>query len=102
MFNNKIIHKNFRIRSDYSFNINLAIILTSFKTINLINCFNLLAVVIFAVFFGKADSEFKVQITQIYVAGFITVDIIIFNIFSVKDHSSANKPLTLWTTLLII
>ena len=82
--------------------LNLAIILTSFTTINLINCCNLLAVVIFAVFFGKADSEFKVQKNQIYVAGFITVDIIIFNIFSVKDHSSANKPLTLWTTLLVI
>ncbi len=40
--------------------ISFVIILTSFTMVNLINCCKLLAVVLFAVFFGKANDKFKI------------------------------------------
>lgn len=62
----------------------VVVILASFTSVNLINCCNLLSVVIFGVFFSNASSNYKIEKRQIGVALIICVGIFIFNFFGVQ------------------
>lgn len=79
--------------------VGLIIILTSFTMVNLIMCCKLLAVVLFAVFFGKADGKFKIGNKDIFVAGLVCVGIFVFKFFGERDagKGGVDKEFSLWT-----
>lgn len=78
------------------------IILTSFTTVNLFNSCNLLAVVLFAVFFSSVSDELRVSKRHIFVALVICIGIVIFNLFQHQKSDGVNNPLTGWALVLLL
>lgn len=80
----------------------LAILLSSFNTVNLFNACTFLPVVLVGILSIEISNNLKMQKRQIGFGLIVVFGIIAFNMFGSNDEGNVNKPLNIWSFLLII